>query len=399
MLKQSYHLIETPPRFKIGNVYVSDDGTSHTVDQPNMNTSVLMLFSHNKKPVIEANAYILNCQIAPDGTKNIKSICLHLLHYFQYLASNSLKWDDLSNQSQYSPIFLYRSYLSAQIDSGKTSLTTATVALSVVRRFYIFCHQCRYIATLPFNVFGVTKKGQKLTDCTLQGKNKKEVRLQPLNDLDIQYIRDNWRCSGLSQEFRLMISVAMTTGLRISEVLNLKPKHFIIPDGFTENTLTGIWIGLEHGCRTKYNINRQISMPVWLMNAVNQYHKSDRYFKRAQSYFKNTGFIDCPAFVNHHGNEFTAMSINTLWNKLKDSVQENSDPRFNHRLRDCRETFGIYKMINLLKQKKMMAAQGVELLKNEMGHKYLDTTMHYLTYYESGKVLNPIPEITFSDFV
>ena len=394
MTEQYYHLVETEPQIQIGDICISDDRTSYTVEKPMTFAGVMMLFTCDGKPVFEPNAYILSRRII-EGVKDIKPTCFHLLRYFRYLRANHLQWDDSNHQLQRYPIFLYRGYLNAQIENGNMSRTTASAALSVIRRFYLFCYRHGYVDELPFNVTGVTKYGQNLTDCSIQSQTR-ETHLQPLNDLDIQHVRDNWHCNGLSQEFRLMVSVAITVGLRAIEVTNIKPTHFAIPKGFTGKTLTGIWIGSDHDCKTKYNTNRQISMPIWLMDAVNQYHQSERYKKRAQLYFMNTGDMNPPAFINKHGEAFTTQSLNALWSKLRNAIRENSNPHFKHRQHDCRATFGAYKLESLLKIDTLAIMQALKLLKDEMGHKDLDTTMRYLKHYEGNPEKNLIPEITMN---
>ena len=105
------------------------------------------------------------------------------------------------------PIFLYRAFLDGEIEKGNLKRSVAVTALSVARRFYLFCYRHGYISDLPFAVTGTTKYGQVITDCSIRSESR-ETNLQPLNDLDLKHVRDNWRCNGLSLEFRLMISVA-----------------------------------------------------------------------------------------------------------------------------------------------------------------------------------------------
>ena len=259
------------------------------------------------------------------------------------------------------------------------SRTTAVAALSIARRFYMFCYRHGYISKLPFEVTGVTKYGQTLTDCSIRSQTR-ETNLQPLNDIDLQHVRDNWCSNGLSVEFRLMVSVMLCVGLRAVEVADIKPEHFTIPKGFNGKTLTGVWIGSDHKCKTKYGINRQVSIPVWLMQSINRYHQSERYKKRQRLYFMNTGDMVTPAFINKDGNSFSTQSLNTLWGKLRTAIQKTSNPHFKHKQHDCRATFGAYKLESLAQIPELSMLQALETLKKEMGHKDLDTTMLYLKH-------------------
>ena len=267
-MEHFYHLIKTSPAIDIGHVKVAEDGSSFRVEKQMLFKGVLMLLTSEGKPVFEPNAFILNRRIV-EGIKDIKPTCFHLLRYYRFLNANHLKWDDHEDQLQRYPIFLYRAYLDAEIERGKLRRNTAVAALSIARRFYMFCYRHGYISKLPFEITGVTKYGQTLTDCSIRSQTR-DTNLQPLNDLDLQHVRDNWHCDGLSVEFRMMVSVMLCVGLRAIEVANIKPEHFAIPKGFEGKTLTGIWIGPDHQCKTKYDTNRQVSMPIWLMESINE---------------------------------------------------------------------------------------------------------------------------------
>ena len=245
-MEHFYHLIETEDTIDIGSVYIDteQEPISFSVNKPMSFKGVLMLFTSEGKPVYEPNAYIMSRRIV-EGTKDIKPTCFHLLRYYRFLQANHLSWYDQSKELQRYPIFLYRAFLNREIEKGNLKRSVAVAALSVVRRFYLFCFRHGYISTLPFTVTGRTKYGQVLTDCSIRSESR-DTNLQPLNDLDLKHVRDNWYCNGLSLEFRLMISVALCSGLRSIEITDIKPKHFVIPKGFTGKTLTGIWLSLIH---------------------------------------------------------------------------------------------------------------------------------------------------------
>jgi integrase len=388
------HLIETEDNIDIGSIVIEavEENVSFSVNKPMSFNGVMMLFTSDGKPVFEPNAYIMNRRVV-EGIKDIKPTCFHLLRYYRFLKANHLAWDDHSEQLQRYPIFLYRGFLNSEIEKGNLKRSVAVAALSIARRFYLFCYRHGYIPQLPFTVTGTTKYGQVITDCSIRSESK-ETNLQPLNDLDLKHVKDNWHCNGLSQEFRMMVSVAICSGLRSIEIADIKPQHFAIPKGFDGKTLTGIWIGSDHECKTKYGTNRQVSMPIWLMKKVNEYHLSERYLKRKQLYFMSTGDMNPPAFINKDGGTFTTQSINTLWSKLRAAIQENSNPHFKHKEHDCRATFGAYKLETLLKVEGLTTMQSLVMLKDEMGHKDLETTFRYLKHYEGNPEKNQIPEIT-----
>jgi integrase len=129
---------------------------------------------------------------------------------------------------------------------------------------------------------------------------------------------------------------------------------------------------------------------------MNAYFQSARYLKRKQLYFMNTGDVSAPAFINKDGGTFTTQSINTQWAKLRTAIRENSNPHFSHKEHDCRATFGANKLESLASIDGLSMLQALTMLKNEMGHKDLNTTMLYLKHYEGNPEKNLIPEITMN---
>jgi len=152
-MEHYYHLVETSSAIDIGHVKVAGDGGSFSVEKPMSFKGVLVLLTSEGKPVFEPNAFILSRRIV-EGIKDIKPTCFHLLRYYRFLAANHLKWDDHEELLQRYPIFLYRAYLDGEIERGKLKRNTAVAALSIARRFYLFCYRHGYISRLPFEVTG-----------------------------------------------------------------------------------------------------------------------------------------------------------------------------------------------------------------------------------------------------
>jgi OOP family OmpA-OmpF porin len=282
MLHHYYHLIETEPQIEIGDVCVSDDGTSYTVDKSMRFAGVMMLFSRDGKPVFEPNANILSRRII-EGAKDSKFICFHLLRYFRYLRANHLQWDESNHQLQRYSFFLYCGYLNAQIESGNMSRTKAAAALSIIRRFYLFCYRHGDIAELPFNVTGVTKFEKNLTGYSLQNQTKETRQL--LNDLDSQHVGDNCYCNGFIRKIsvdgqcryhyrKLMKKIIVLTSLLSFPVLAAteSPQVFVgvkggyqwaLDDNYHHSNPKGSILGLYSGLQFT---------PSWSLDLGYQYH-------------------------------------------------------------------------------------------------------------------------------
>lgn len=393
-MTSQYHLIATSSNLNIGDVNTvpSGDGKiSYSVDKTNSYKGVSLLFDPAGNPIFEVNAFILSRRIV-EGLKDTQPSSFAMLSYFRFLDANNIKWNETNHHLKRYPIFLFRNNLENQIEKGNYSRETAKAFLSVVRRFYMFCYRHGYISELPFDIQGVTKYGQNITDCSIRG-GYSGTKLRPLDDLDVSHVRNNWESNGLSYEFRLAISLAITTGLRAVEISDIKRDHFCIPKGFDGKTLTGIRIGPGNDCKTKYDLNREISMPVWLMKTFNNYHETSRYKDRATLFYQATGSINIPALLTKSGNPFNTQMLNVLWGKLRKTIRQHDNKHFSHRLHDLRATFGANKLETLLNLGSLTTTQALAQLKSEMGHKDLATTMRYLTYWEGNPEKNMVPEV------
>ncbi|MCG9638490.1 site-specific integrase [Vibrio sp. Isolate34] len=393
-----YHLTATSKEIEIGDVEedISGGKPDFSIHKPMRFDGVKLLFTSEGEPEFYANAYILSRRIV-EGIKNTEPTSYALLRFFRFLGKNNLNWNDENQELERYPIYLFRAYLNKQIDSGNMRRSVGSTTLSVIRRFYVFCLRHGYVENLPFEVTGYTKYGQMLTDITITSP-KQETTLTPMNDMDIQHIRDNWHRAGVSGEFRLLVATAINSGLRAIEVADLKPRHVKVPKGFRGKTFTNIKIGNSHGCRTKFGTNRVISMPVWLMEQLSKYCESERYKERARLYFYNTGDEDAPIFITKEGNRFKeenekSNSIDALWSKLRSAIKENSNPHFDHIFHDTRVTFLANKFELLVNMDDITTSQALKLLKDEAGHKDLSVTMHYLTHWEGNPTKNQVPEL------
>ncbi|EAR55153.1 putative phage integrase family protein [Photobacterium sp. SKA34] len=397
-MEHFYHLVATSKEIEIGDIEVdaSVEPYGYSVSKPMRHEGVNLLFSSEGEPEFYANAYILSRRIV-EGVKETEPTSYALLRYFRFLAKNSLNWNDENQELERYPIYLFRSYLNKQIDKGNMRRSVGSSTLSVIRRFYVFCMRHGYIDKLPFEVNGYTKYGQMLTDITITSP-KQETELRPMNDLDIQHIRDNWHRAGVSGEFRLIVATSINSGLRAIEVCDLKPRHVKVPKGFKGKTYTEIKIGNSFGCKTKRGTDRTISMPVWLMTQLTKYCESERYKERARLYFAMTGDEDAPIFITRDGNRFhedgkKSSTLDTLWSRLRAAIKENSNPHFDHIYHDTRVTFLANKFELLVNTDGITTTQALKLLKDEAGHRALSTTMHYLTHWEGNPTKNIAPEL------
>lgn len=398
-----HRLIETSKALNIGKsqTFVDEHGEvqSKAVSSKEYEGVKLLIDSYNK-PEFHVNAFLLSLRLS-DGLKDISPSSKAMLVYFRFLSVNDIRWDDVDSVLDRKPIFLFRNHLNKMIAEGNYRRTTASSYLAVVRKFYLFCYRHGYIEQLPFLIEGVNKYGKNYTDCTIKSPSN-EKGLRPLIDRELRYVSELWGV--VSIEFRLIILLSLNSGLRAVEASDIKQRLFKIPKGFEGNTVTGIRIGPSNNCKTKFDIDREITMPVWLIKLFNRYHNSQRYKQRAAEYCEITGSYDVPALLTKNSDVFSTKTITALWNKLSKQIQEESDPHFNHNFHENRATFGCRKLDALLSIEGVTQSQALATLKAELGHKQIESTWRYLSYWEghpeqniSAQVMMGLDEVFLQD--
>lgn len=387
-----HRLVETSDELFIGNsvTSINEDGECvRQVIKPKKYQGVTLLLDDNSRPVFHANAFLMSRRIV-DDIQDAVDPAKALLLYFRFLSANNMTWNDFDTSYDRAPIFLFRNHLNKLVSEGFYKKRTAAKYLGTVRKFYAFCYRHRYIEQLPYIIEGLNKYGHNYTNCTIQAGDVSSS-LKPLNDRELHYVREHWNI--VSLEFRLLILLSLHSGLRAIEASDIKKRLFVIPKNFGGKTVTGIQIGASNNCKTKFDVDREISMPVWLIELFNQYHQTDKYKQKASEYYQMTGDDDIPALLTKNSVTFPVTTITALWNRITQAIRNNSDPHFKHKFHDTRATFGCKKIDALLNVKYITSGQALAILKAEMGHKQIGSTLRYLAYWEGNPDLNAASEI------
>ncbi|HDB1444088.1 MULTISPECIES: tyrosine-type recombinase/integrase [Vibrio] len=372
--------------------YIDEDAEPQfaTSGTPNKYKGVRLLFDDNESIYI-ANAFILYRRISLK-LKDTSTAEKALKAFFVVLKENHLQWDKhLIPNDDDNPLFVFKSVLSALIDSGQYTGETAKNYLGAIRAFYKFLHQHFYIKQLPYNMLGTSRYGKELTDCTITVAST-TTNLRPIKDEYLDLIFKH--LSLVPLEARLAMLLSLFSGLRRFEAITLTKRHVFIPNGFKGETLTNISISPKTGVHTKRSDPREISIPLRVCEIFEQYHNSLRYKKRLEIWLEledTDSELDHPALLNRNGEIYKPDTINRYWSIIANEVMCD-DPRFNHIWHHLRVTFGCRKMSTLL-DKGFSYSQAIALLKSEMGHKHISTTQLYLTHWEHNSVSQEVIDV------
>ena len=139
----------------------------------------------------------------------IKNYCLHITKFFEYLDSNKISYNNLTKDG----IIDYLKYL----DSQKYANRTISIILSSLRSFYDFLMESKVIETNIFNLVSNPKLEKKLPNFL----SYEQIRaiLDSIPNDDILNIRN-----------KLIIELLYATGIRVSELVNLKVSDIIFSE-------------------------------------------------------------------------------------------------------------------------------------------------------------------------
>lgn len=393
-------LISTSKSWWLGKVetWIDDNGEyQFDITDPTEQRECKFLIDDDEEPVYIANAYMLD-QLVNAKRKDVSQKGKAILSFFRFLKANKLNWDDTTPEVERHnrPIFQYRAKLSELVEKGRYKDTVAAGYLSHIRGFYKFCRRHQYIENLPYNINGYTTYGDEKTDCYIKVQHK-ETDLKPLSEYHLKLLFQGWHV--VPPEVRLGILMSLFIGLREVEVCTMRKKLLQVPKDFTGRNVPDVPIGPRTGVQTKGGINRSTPIPVWLINLVNQYHKSKRYRDRAHIHKMMYGCSDneLPALLDHNGEQYTTKMLSSLWSKITAEIRK-SDPHYRHKWHDCRATYGCATMDAYIEVRGLTSTQALALLQKNMGHLQKSVTLRYLDFWENDPHTSIIADV-MGDFV
>lgn len=317
--------------------------------------------------------------------------------YFDFLRTNELSWDVSFLQPYKRPLNRFSVWLKDAYESGNIAGTTAVGYFNAVCRYYKYHisnnHPFKGGVPVEFNSYKIKKYGADLTShisgreivldvakCRPNIRAKDKVtELLPLS-VDEQEMFFKQLSKYSSEEFSLICYVSICTGLRASEVADLKLDMFRNFDNESDSYV--LKVGPPAGHKTKHNNPMPVHISKSLVELIKRYTISSRYLKRLDKYQGERS----PIFITQRGGVYTQKTISTLFNEFVHSYIYPNFPRFNHDFHDFhdfRVTFGVNNMKAAL-DAGYSHSYAVSYVKGVMRHKNVNDTLNYLEYFEKG---------------
>ena len=408
-----------------GEIIFNFKGTSNEV------LNVPLLYQEDGVSVTVVNNWLVDLK-SNRYRKQVNTQAQALLHYFIFLDSVGLEWDDMPVTPRNKPTYKFSKYLRDAFRSGTIARSTANNYLGAVVNFYKFYLMKGYDFTnKPFNYETIKIKVDgsheymrskfifaNTTDIRLNLPNDTSHggisrQLVPLSAHEWTLVDDICRIKGkvhsntvngsilvsLSQEFKLAVSLARYTGLRREELTTFRAKLIFKPT--TEQLerkylvhTDGIHVSPQQGVDTKGSGSRIIEMPSSLMLLLHQYINSNRYIARRKLFEikKPIESDNPPLFISQNGNFYSSRTFNARWGEVRNTVRLQS-PSFNHKFHNLRSTYAVNRLKELL-DKGIKEGDALDYIQSVMGHKSRSTLLHYLKFCHEGVSANELYEQT-----
>ncbi|MGY3777614.1 site-specific tyrosine recombinase XerD [Isobaculum melis] len=229
----------------------------------------------------EIQDYLHFLSIERGLSKNtIESYQRDLLHYLAFLEENQIDhWDKVDR-------YLVLNFLQQLKEEGK-STGTITRHISSLRKLHQYLCQERKAATDPMQFIDTPKKEQTLPK--VLSMKEVETLIESSNTGDDLGLRD-----------RAMIEVMYATGLRVSEVINLKMTDLHLELGLLQTLGKG---------------DKERIVPL----GDTAIHWIEKYLNLSRTHLEKSGKPSPYLFLNHHGRGLTRQGV---WKLIKKMVKE-----------------------------------------------------------------------------
>lgn len=353
----------------------------------------ILLETGTQKPVEFVNTYLINRHLLGKTNSDFEARGLRL--YFDFLEAKKKSWLDGSDEVFNRPISMFSKYLKSSFERGEIAGTVALNYFSSVARFYkfhlengqkfngtpiSFVEKKIEVNTNGFLLNHIAKHSIELNtaDCAPNiPSTAKSSELKPLskqhNQLLFKVLKEK-----STREFFLICFIAQTTGLRASEIADLKLKQV---SSYDDENIFNLYVGPQVGHKTKGNQNGIIKVNKKVMEIIKEHITSSAYLKRLGRFNGQEPFL----FLNRKAKQYTQEIISSMFNQLVNDQVKILDNSFSYKFHDLRVTFGVSIMKACL-DSKMNRTDALAYTQNQMRHKSIDTTLKYLEYWTNTVV-------------
>lgn len=385
-----------------------DPELSLSVDKETGEETLKLLEPENQEQIA------VHVLVDPDG-RLVKPVCLYLywkkdeeqakstatdakalLLYFRFIYQNNLNYWQFPHSKSRKQTFKFADFLVNAIQSNDIAISTAKTYLRCIVSFYKFLGRNNLIEfserNKPFDfemvslhqsgMLAHTQRIISVQTTNLMKKLPKEQKkhitrtLAPLTQEHLSAFLNY--IATIPEDKALIFEVALTTGMRLQEVLTIPESIIFNP----ENTYPiPISIGPKNGIKTKFSKQRHVEFTASLMFKLHQYLWSSTRQKYAAKGKNETGKL----FISRQGLPFNANTIEKSFSDIR-SVLSTRYMDFNYAIHDLRSTYATYTLHRLWEEKGSLRA-AASILQELMGHNSFTSTFKYVEFMEANALM------------
>jgi integrase len=334
------------------------------------------------KPVLKFIIYHCVRNGNVQSKKTILSYANSLYDFFSFISTNNLSWEQpykSKGGTNISIIALYRNWSTCLAGSSALKASTINTRLVAIQRFYEYCHKQGIITCLPWDeVKKARHHNNDLFLChtrAIRHVNSTDLRLKtykhPPKILTVRQAKQ--LISAIDNiTLRLMVKLALTTGLRREELITFQREHVFKPSQKKMNNRLPIDLIPQPGKQsTKGNRARTIYVPAPLMMTLYDYTLFGEGVKRMKHAIMRQEDTS-KLFLNYLGKTYSDNSLNSLLNKL----YKNRHIDFMVTPHMLRHTYATIELYAESMHKDL--AQALSWVRDRLGHSSIQTTMIYI---------------------
>lgn len=376
---------------------------------------------HDGSPFREANIWAL--RRASDQQTSIQTVASDmskLLSYANFLEENDIDMWAFPRVRQEQALIQYRGHLISNRNEGLLSPSGATHRMRVAVKFYRFLYSEGLIESSRvlwrerrFSFTAFDQQGFERTvivnstNLSIPNRSRKGLRLEdgltPLTDgaiRQLMQIADSY----LPIEFKLMLLLGISCGLRIGTICDLKIRTLFnaSPDRTSPNNkIINVGPGASPPVATKRSVTGQITIPEHVYQSLIEYATSERRVKRqAKSSVKDSDLL----FLTPKGKPYTAQggdsspAIRTLTKTVRSIAAEQGNPELSTlKFHQTRATFATRLAKKLLEKHPVNVV--IAFLMAALLHKNEATTMTYIKFVMDEEIKGKAADAYTRDFL
>ncbi|MEI6002443.1 tyrosine-type recombinase/integrase [Paraburkholderia bengalensis] len=337
--------------------------------------------------------------------KTLKSIANSLRGFLAWLDRTDTDWREVyaaadgDRANAWLPPYRYRVHLIGDIEAGKVSRDTANLYVNHVRQFYEWAHKMRRIDRIPFLYKRIAvRKPRKDGEYDLLFSTVQDERALMIQTTDLAIPKkyrskkaalDDGLTPYTAEELKVLFDshymridtrklwaeLALACGLRASEVTALCESAVVNP---TLSSITAFPVRVTG----KFNKERMVLLPRFLMHALWQYRNSAERMRRAVKWDLVHGADGSrPLFLNRSGNAINSASLTNVTSCVARELARRGI-RFARSFHDLRATFAT-SLSRFMLEKHLPLGFIQYKLMSLMGHANFSTTQKYLNFARS----------------